>query len=556
MAERTTKTGMLALLDESARSFDFPCWDSARFTCGAMRATGFRWRKGVALVVQSVDYVRSESFIARRTFAFGEGLPEVGYLGWEELVAEDVFFEDLDEHTLRCKPTGVIFEPETSRFARPDDPPSSTFALKLGGQSYTVDLTLPLGPGARPQRARRLQRITPPEVVLFQLCEVAGRDVLFPSDAEVATRAGIAAKATALFRFDDWQHPAAGQEASASPDLVAMAEALDKRKPLRALPGESNCDFRHWLEIQLELHTADEAIQWGVTRRKGKPSILARGTREARKARETREARSRRARKPATRKGSAEAWLTRSMVTPQWTDAQQVAGAMRATGFVTSSGPALLLEAVKCAGDSGLDRELFAYGPGVGVATTAGIIGYTGTLVDWQELYEPIGDRLVRCRYAAGERAAVTVAGKRRRLELKVPALEGLSLKHRAKLSWLRPTDVVLYQICDTIPWNELFLPNKELTQRAGLPARAKRLFRFDDWQHPRPGQPLAASPDVQAMVAALDAGEPLRSLPGTRNGQWRLWLDSILSKRRRCEADEWTKPWRHQDAPKQAPRR
>jgi len=536
---------MLALLNESARSFDFPCWDSSRFTCGAMRATGFRWRKGVALVMQSVDYVRSESFIARRTFAFGEGLPELGYLGWEELVAEGVFFENLDDHALRCMPTGVIFEPETSRFARPDNPCPSTFTLNLGGQPYTVGLTLPGRPGARPQRARQLQCITPPEVVLFQMCEVAGRDVLFPSDAEVATGSGISAKATVLFRFDDWQHPAAGQEASESPDLVAMAAALDKRKPLRSLPGEPNCNFRHWLDIQLELHAADEAIQWGVTRGKGKPSILAR---------ETRKARSRRARKPAIPKGSAEAWLTRSVLTPQWTDARQVAGAMRATGFVTTSGPALLLEVVKCAGDSGIDRELFAYGPGVGVATTAGIIGHTGTLVSWQELYEPIGDRLVRCRNAAGERANVAVAGKRRRLELKVPALDGLSLKHRAKLSWLRPTDVVLYQICDTIPWNKLFLSTNELAQRAGLPAPVKRLFRFDDWQHPRPGQPFTASPDVQAMVATLNAGEPLRSLPGARNGQWRRWLDSILSKRRKCEADEWTKPWRHQDAPISGP--
>jgi hypothetical protein len=171
------------------------------------------------LVVQSVEYVRAESFIARRTFAYGARLPGSGYLGSEELVAEDVFFDSLDADTLLYKPTGVVFEPETSRVARPDEPPPSTFTLKLGGRLYTVELTVPRRAGARRGRPRRLQRITPPEVVLFQLCEVAGRNALFPPVAKVAARAGIPGKAIGLFCFDDWQHPRPGQLLAATPDI-------------------------------------------------------------------------------------------------------------------------------------------------------------------------------------------------------------------------------------------------------------------------------------------------------------------------------------------------
>src|SRR5262245_14997894 len=99
-------TEWIAKIDTFAEDGEFPWWDNANYTGGAMRASGFLGTRGWALVFEVIAYGHRESCIQRKTYSYGPGAAQLGYVDWTELLGRDAFVEDLDPNTIRSRVTG------------------------------------------------------------------------------------------------------------------------------------------------------------------------------------------------------------------------------------------------------------------------------------------------------------------------------------------------------------------------------------------------------------------------------------------------------------------
>jgi hypothetical protein len=258
----------LAELDERAEQSDFPLWDNANYTGGAMRATGLASPKGEALVFEVIVYGRREGTIVRQLYTYGPGAAQQGFAGWgEELVPRGELLESVDRYTTRSKITGVTLAPEM-RGGRPigvqpvlpEGGVSPTFTVKVKGRDVTGDTDPARLAGVSVADPALLRRLSPNEVVLFHLVDAVPRDLLFSDPAELAQRAGLP-DAKVLFTFDDWQHVTT-EPPSESPDIPAMVDALASGRAPDRLPGRPNGNYRRYLETILSYRPADDEL-WG-----------------------------------------------------------------------------------------------------------------------------------------------------------------------------------------------------------------------------------------------------------------------------------------------------
>ncbi len=90
---------------------------------------------------------------------------------------------------------------------------------------------------AKADRALLERSTGPAERVLIRLGQPPFREKVFPSARELAKQAGLPAGAKALFSFDVFELPRAGAQASSSPDIVAMVDALASHARLAQLPS-------------------------------------------------------------------------------------------------------------------------------------------------------------------------------------------------------------------------------------------------------------------------------------------------------------------------------
>ena len=89
-------TEWIAKIDAFAEDGEFPLWDNANYTAGAMRALGFLGAGGWALVFETIAYAHRESSIQRVAYAYGPGATRNGYVGWTEFLERIGLVEDLD----------------------------------------------------------------------------------------------------------------------------------------------------------------------------------------------------------------------------------------------------------------------------------------------------------------------------------------------------------------------------------------------------------------------------------------------------------------------------
>ena len=525
--KRAGVTTWLPRLDEFATSFEFPSWDNMDYPCGAMRATGFLRPRGWVLAFEAVTCPRIDSEVSRTVFAFGPALKASGNKGTQAtLVPPDELVEHLDERTQRSRLTGRVLwwamgkEAEGPHIHWPQQRVPKTATVRVLGEPVKVPLRVPSLGARTSASAAMLQRVHPEEAVLFQLSDRLERDRLFASPVELARFLGLRA-AEAHFQLDDWQHPVGGEPASCSPDLVEMVAALQERRPLGKLRGKKNGDWRCWLGALLSLWTDEDAAEWQPE--EGTPPPPA----EPPPA------------KPAATPARPE-WLE-ELTRPHLENA---AALVRASGFVTSKGPLLVLQEVSENRYSVL-RATYAYGAATSVERFSRVIlpgSDESYLVRYDQLFEIIrrhgSSAWLRCRFRRGDRITVKVHGQEVALRLEVPEGANLSTAQREQLARLSPSRVLLYALCEAAPRSLLFASSAELARRLRLARDARALFEVDDFEYPS-GR-LGSSPDVVAMAEALASGGPL-TLTGRPNAHWRQWLGQSLANLRTADTGGWT---------------
>jgi hypothetical protein len=207
------------------REFELPMWDNANYFTGAMRVTGFASPVADALVFQSLvtglgmgnvrcELVRLGADGARRTREI-EVVPEEALYRWEG-------------SAVVCAPTGV--RREGGAYSSPTGPGTVRVEAVGADVPCVVDVE-----GMAPAAVPVFQGRSPEEGLVTRLGQ-DHRDRLFLAGDALREAAGLDPAAEALFTFDGFQLPFAGEPATASPDLVAMVEALRRRLPLRTLP--------------------------------------------------------------------------------------------------------------------------------------------------------------------------------------------------------------------------------------------------------------------------------------------------------------------------------
>lgn len=264
----------IAELDEAARDYDLPLWDNANYTTGAMRVSGFASRHGDAFVVESiVTNPGASEIVAWEMRAYGPGAKKRGAaellvdekkdeLGRIELGGSD-FVDGVSGHIHTWEDDEERIVP----LAMPHDYVMLTLQralLGMAGKDVHTQPWLPRSFAALPEDARaKLREVSTDEALLVSLCAEHAGD-MFAHDVYLSEAAGFSKDAVKLFSFDRFQWVAAGDAASSSPDIVAMIEALRRRKRITRLPGVPSSTPEHWLPACAELRSYAGGDAWSV----------------------------------------------------------------------------------------------------------------------------------------------------------------------------------------------------------------------------------------------------------------------------------------------------
>lgn len=505
-----------------AMADEFPWWNNVNYTHGAMRATGLAAGDRCALLFETIAYAQREAQLERSLYAFDPEREHSGFVAHSTLVPESRFIEELDDRTFRSRVTGVV---SASRLVRggyeerilvPQAGIATHFKLRLGKKTYTLPLALPSMKGVTVAAAAEWHRLLPEEVVLFQLVEQAKPNDLFATKQALKKQAGLPLSAKTLFSLDDWQHPASPDDDDS--DLKALVRALLAAKEPK-LSKTPNGDWRQWLDALLAARRAPSSW-WGLAG-------------EMLEDDEPRKRPRPKARKPV--KSPPPAWLSH-LTKPVWDAPSSPCAAMRARGFTTHHGPALVLEAIVASRRLGdVRRETYAYGPGATKAGPSAVLTPGHELVPAAQIYGGV-DGAGPCRVARGESLVVCVDGAEHTIEMSLAA-EDPDIAALADRAF--PAQIAAYRLADQLGPDELFASNDELVALVGM-KKARHLFTFDDWQPVPSRAPLAKSPDLVAMAKALAAGSTAAALRGKPSGGWRAHAPRLLRAYGKRERALW----------------
>jgi hypothetical protein len=219
---RPVTMGRVAAL---VRNFELPMWDNANSFTGAMRVTGFASPVADALLFQSlVTGLGMGNVRWELVRVDADGLRRVREV---ELVPEGALYR-WDGGAVQCVPTGVRREAGT--FSAPAGP--GTVRVDAVGAEVPCRIDTA---GMAPPVAAVFEGRSPEEGLVTRLGQ-DHRERLFLAGDALREAAGLDASAEALFSFDGFQLPLAGQPATAAPDLVALVAALRRRLPIARLP--------------------------------------------------------------------------------------------------------------------------------------------------------------------------------------------------------------------------------------------------------------------------------------------------------------------------------
>jgi hypothetical protein len=200
------------MLQEALDNGGCPSWSNLNVFCGAMTVTGFADPEcGDALVVQSLVHNSTFDGIVRDVWRIGGSeLPMYSPITTVQVFDDSILYTDNGD----LIPLDVVPAP------------------LLG-----VDVPTTVDPAKLPEGgAERLDLDDIRSRVAVRLGQ-DHRDRVFLDDEALREAARLSAKAKALFRFDGFRLPDGDESLSDALDLLAMLEALKKRKAIRRLPS-------------------------------------------------------------------------------------------------------------------------------------------------------------------------------------------------------------------------------------------------------------------------------------------------------------------------------
>lgn len=273
----------IAELDDAARRDEIPLWDSPTYTTAAMRVSGYASRHGDALVIEQIVHRQNgKSPITWEMFAYGPGagkrrasddLVDPTADGLDNIEIGEGDFVDgitgqivlLGERDENGRPIANSDAPRIVPLPLPADEISVHVkrpTARVKGEELRVHARLPrsFAPTNHADDSH-LRLVTPAEALVVDLCQRHKR-LLFATDRDLRTAAGIASSAHRLFSFDAFEYFRTDQFPSASKDLVLMVEALRGRRKITRLPGEANSSPERWIPHLAETRSYAGGDAW------------------------------------------------------------------------------------------------------------------------------------------------------------------------------------------------------------------------------------------------------------------------------------------------------
>jgi hypothetical protein len=258
----------IAELDDAAKRDEVPLWDSPMYTTVAMRVTGYASQHGDALVIEQIVHRPSGgSPVTWEMFTYGPGatkhrasddLVDATADGLDNIEIGDGDFVDgitnhiivLGERDENGRPIAGSDAPRIVPLPLPTDEISAHVKrplTRVRGEELHVCPRLSRS-FVRKNAANesRLRLVTPAEAFVVDLARRHKR-LLFATDRDLRTAAGISASVHRLFSFDDFEYFRSDQFPSSSKDLVLLVEALRGRRKITRLPGNINSRPEAWI---------------------------------------------------------------------------------------------------------------------------------------------------------------------------------------------------------------------------------------------------------------------------------------------------------------------
>lgn len=247
----------------------------------------------------------------------------------------------------------------------------------------------------------------------------------------------------------------------------------------------------------------------------------------------------------------------RSYDLPIWDNTNYSVGAMRATGFVSPEGDALVLEVITHwpSASQGFAREITVFGPGarsrsaqkelvpesqlgtwLGDSTRVSLV--TGVLVGGETVRGKWRPVVVTPPGGINPTVRIAIGKEAFGVWTTFPEIPDLDAHKRELARRVDPSLVVLFHLAEPGLRDKLFLGKDELARTIGAPKGAQVLFSFDDWEHPRAGDLASSSIDLATMVVALGTRAKIDRLLGRGNGRFHHWLEHFAEHR--GDPDAW----------------
>lgn len=260
---------------------------------------------------------------------------------------------------------------------------------------------------------------------------------------------------------------------------------------------------------------------------------------------------------------------------PLWDSPTYTTVAMRATGYASQNGDALVIEQIvhRPSGASPVTWEMFAFGPGVTkLRASDELVDATADGLDNIEIDDGdfvdgitnqiivLGDRDENGRAIPGsdaprivplplpideisvhvKRPLTRVRGEELLVNARLPR-EFVS-KNENDLRRLRLVTPAEAFVVDLARRHKrlLFATDRDLRHAVGIATSAHRLFSFDDFEYFRAEQFPSISKDLVLLVEALRGRRKITRLPGHANARPEVWIPEAAEKRSYAGGDAW----------------
>lgn len=260
---------------------------------------------------------------------------------------------------------------------------------------------------------------------------------------------------------------------------------------------------------------------------------------------------------------------------PLWDSPTYTTVAMRATGYASQNGDALVIEQIvhRPSGTSPVTWEMFAFGPGVTKLRAsddlvdASADGLDNIEIDDGDFVDGITNQII----VLGERdehgRAIPGSDAPRIVPLPLP-IDEISVHVKRPLTRVRGEElhVNVRLPREFVPKNDtdgrrlrlvtpaeafvvdlakrhkrlLFAAERDLRHAAGIASSAHRLFSFDDFEYFQAEQLPSSSKDLVLLVEALRGRRKITRLPGHANARPEVWIPEAADKRSYAGGDAW----------------